>query len=179
MSAAGTKKQKKHCMRKLIISLSFIFIATVTFSQSPLYVGSSQLNLGVGLSDAGIPVYIGFDHSIARDLTIGAELSYRAYNERWNSDYYNHNIIGISGNMNYHFNTLFGISPRWDLYAGGNLGFYVWTSPDGYSGNRSSRLGLGAQLGMRYYFTNSIGLNIEVGGGNAFSGGKVGLSFRL
>ena len=166
-------------MKKIVLSLSFALITVFAFSQSPLYVGSSQLNLGVGLSDSGIPVYIGFDHSIARDITLGAELSYRAYNENWQNNYYNHNIVGISGNANYHFNTLFGMSPRWDLYAGGNLGFYFWTSPDGYTGNSSSRLGFGGQVGARYYFTNSIGLNVEFGGGNAFTGGKLGLSFRL
>jgi hypothetical protein len=166
-------------MKKLIISFTLVLITSFAFSQSPLYVGTSQLNLGVGLSDSGIPLYIGFDHSVARDITLGAELSYRAYNENWQNNYYNHNIIGISGNANYHFNTLFGISPRWDLYAGVNVGFYIWNSPDGYTGSRSSGLGLGGQLGMRYYFTNAIGLNLEFGGGNAFRGGKIGLSFRL
>lgn len=166
-------------MKKIIFSLSFFLIAGFAFSQSPLYIGTSQLNVGFGLSNVGIPIYIGFDHAVARDLTLGAELSYRAYNERWNSDYYNHNIIGISGNLNYHFNRILGISPRWDFYAGPNVGFYVWTSPDGYTGNMSSRLGLGGQIGGRYYFTNSLGINLEFGGGNAFNGGKLGLSFRL
>jgi len=166
-------------MKRIIISLSLVLLSTLAFSQSALYRGTSQLNLGVGLSDSGIPVYIGFDHSVLTDVTLGGELSYRAYNENWQNNYYNHNIIGISGNANYHFNTLLGISNRWDFYAGGNLGFYVWTSPDGYTGNHSSSLGLGAQVGARYYFSNSLGINIEFGGGNAFNGGKLGLSFRL
>lgn len=166
-------------MKKLMLSLSIVLISSLAFGQSALYVGSSQLNLGLGLSDSGIPVYIGFDHSVSRDVTLGAELSYRAYNENWQNDYYNHNIIGISGNANYHFNTIFGLSPRWDFYAGANVGFYIWTSPDGYTGNHSSSIGLGGQIGGRYYFNNSMGLNLEFGGGNAFNGGKIGLSFRL
>jgi outer membrane immunogenic protein len=166
-------------MKKIILSLSFVLITGFAFSQSALGVGSSQLNIGLGLSDSGIPVYIGFDHYIVRDISLGAELSYRAYNENWQSNYYNHNIIGISGNANYHFNHLFGMSPRWDVYAGANVGFYAWTSPDGYTGNHSSGLGLGGQLGARYYFTNNFGINLEFGGGNAFNGGKLGLSFRL
>lgn len=166
-------------MKKVLLSLSLVLITSFAFGQSALYVGSSQLNLGLGLSDSGIPVYIGFDHSVARDVTLGAELSYRAYNENWQNDYYNHNIIGISGNANYHFNTIFGLSPHWDFYAGANVGFYIWTSPDGYTGNHSSSIGLGGQIGGRYYFNNSMGLNLEFGGGNAFNGGKIGLSFRL
>lgn len=166
-------------MKKILLSLALVLVTNIVFSQSALYVGSSQLNLGVGLSDSGIPVYLGFDHSIARDITLGAELSYRAYNENWQNDYYNHNIIGLSGNANYHFNTIFGLSPRWDFYAGANIGFYIWTSPDVYTGNHSSSIGLGGQIGGRYYFSNSLGLNLEFGGGNAFNGGKIGLSFRL
>lgn len=166
-------------MKKLILSLTLFLMTGFAFSQSSLYVGTSQLNVGFGLSNVGVPLYIGFDHAVLRDVTLGAEFSYRNYNENWNNDYYNHNIIGISGNANYHFNNLFRISPRWDIYAGANLGFYVWTSPDGYTGNSSSRLGLGGQVGARYYFTNSLGINLEFGGGNAFSGGKLGLSFRI
>jgi outer membrane immunogenic protein len=166
-------------MKKIIISLSFVMITGFVLSQSPLYIGTSQLNAGLGLSNTGIPIYIGFDHSIARDITIGAEASYRAYNENWENSYYNHNILGLSGNANYHFNSLLGISSRWDLYAGANLGFYVWTSPDGYTGNHGLNLDLGAQVGTRYYFTNSFGVNLEFGSGNAFTGGKLGLSFRL
>jgi hypothetical protein len=166
-------------MKKIILSLSFVLMTSFAFSQSALYKGTSQLNLGLGLSDSGIPFYIGFDHSIARDFTLGAELSYRAYNEKWDNDYYNHDIIGISGNANYHFNSLFRMSPRWDLYAGANVGFYVWSSPNNYGGSHSSGLGLGGQIGGRYYFTNSMAINLEFGGGNAFSGGKIGLSFRL
>ena len=165
-------------MRKLIISLSFVLFTGFAFSQSPLYVGTSQLNVGVGLSNSGIPVYIGFDHAIARDFTIGAELSYRANNEYWKTGYYDYNIFGVSGNLNYHFNNLLHVSPRWDIYAGLNVGFYAWSSPNNYDRNRTG-LGLGGQFGVRYYFTNSLGLNLEFGGGNAFSGGKLGLSIRL
>ncbi|NDP22323.1 MAG: hypothetical protein GZ091_14765 [Paludibacter sp.] len=166
-------------MKKLIIALSFVLFSGFAFAESPLYVGTSQLNLGLGLSDSGIPLYIGFDHQISRDISLGAELSYRAYNEKWFNNYYNHDIIGISGNANYHFNNLFQISSRWDLYAGANVGFYYWTSPDGYTGSHNSGLGLGGQIGGRYYFTNSLGVNLEFGGGNAFSGGKIGISIRL
>jgi hypothetical protein len=36
-----------------------------------------------------------------------------------------------------------------------------------------------AQVGGRYYFTEKVGINLEVEGGNAFSGGKFGLSIKL
>jgi hypothetical protein len=40
-------------------------------------------------------------------------------------------------------------------------------------------VGLGAQIGGRYYLSDKVGLNLEFGGGNAFSGGKFGVSIKL
>lgn len=149
------------------------------FSQTPLPKGSSQLNVGVGLSSWGIPFYLGFDAGMKNDFSLGAEASFRRNYENWKQNRYRHSIIGISGNANYHFNRVFGITPNWDLYAGLNIGFYIWNYAPNYDGNKTSGLGLGAQIGGRYYFSNKTGINFEFGSGNAFSGGKVGLSFKL
>jgi hypothetical protein len=86
---------------------------------------------------------------------------------------------GVLINVNYHFNHIMRIPRDWDFYAGLNLGFYVWTSPDDYDGDHTSGLGLGGQIGGRYYFTNALGVNLEFGGGNALNGGKIGLSIKL
>ena len=166
-------------MKKLLLLSTFVLIAGFAFSQNPMPVGKSQLNLGVGLSGWGVPIYIGLDHGVHKNITIGAEVSFRSYNENWRNNRYRHNITGISGNANYHFNNALEISKKWDLYAGLNLGFYVWTSPDNYGGNNNSGLGLGAQIGTRYYLSNKVGLNIEFGGGNAFTGGKFGVTIKL
>ena len=166
-------------MKKLLFSLSFVVIATMLFGQNPVNRRYTQINAGVGLSGWGVPFYVGLDHYITHDISLGGEFSYRGYNEHYQSYYYNHNIIGISGNLNYHLNSLLNIPNRWDFYLGPNIGFYSWTSPDGYTGNHSSGLGLGGQVGARYYFTNKVGINLEFGGGNAFAGGKLGLSFPL
>jgi len=157
----------------------FIAISCFSFSQSPLPVGRTQFNAGVGLSGWGVPFFIGIDHSVHKDITIGGELSYRSYRENWANTHYNHNIMGFSGNGNYHFNSLFNIPQKWDFYAGLNLGFYVWSSPDDYDGDNNSGLGLGAQIGGRYYFSDRVGLNLEFGSGNAFSGGKLGITIKL
>ncbi len=165
-------------MKKIILSSMLSVIAILSYSQS-LPKGQSQLNLGVGFSDWGVPVYIGFDHSVSNDITLGLELSYRGYTERYNGNDYNHSVTSFSGNGNYHFNRVLEIPSNFDFYAGLNLGFYVFSSPAGYPGTHSSGLGLGAQIGGRYFFSKKTGLNLEFGGGNAFSGGKFGLTFKL
>jgi hypothetical protein len=63
--------------------------------------------------------------------------------------------------------------------AGLNIGFFVWNSPENFRGDQSSELGLGVQVGGRYYFNEKVGINLEFGGGNAVSGGKIGISIKL
>ena len=180
-------KFKTKLMNKQFLIIILLISASAVFAQRPMSKGQTQLNVGVGLSSWGIPVYLGFDHGISPDITLGAELSYRGYNNRWDwddddDDYnrnYHHSIIGFLGNANYHFNNVLNIPSPWDFYAGLNVGFYSWNSPKGYKGSHTSGLGLGGQVGARYFFNNKVGLNLEFGGGNAFSGGKLGLTFKL
>jgi outer membrane immunogenic protein len=165
-------------MKKLsIIILLTAFTALTVNSQSPLGKGNHQLNAGVGFSGWGIPVYVGFDFGVHQDITLGLEGSFRSYNQNFTGTKYNSSIFGLSGNGNYHFNTILEIPSEWDFYAGINIGYFIWTSPSGYPGNGSSGLGLGAQIGGRYFFSRNFGLNLEVGGGNAFSGGKLGITY--
>jgi outer membrane immunogenic protein len=163
----------------ILTTLVIILSANSTYSQTTTSVNKNQLNIGVGLSSWGVPIYIGIDHSVHPDFTIGGEFTYRSYREKWNSKYYSHNVMGFSGNVNYHFNTLLSIPRKWDFYAGLNIGFFVWGSPNDYNGHHNSGLGLGGQIGGRYYFSNKIGINLEFGGGNAFSGGKIGITIKL
>ena len=165
-------------MKKLRIILVLFAISIFTISaQTPINRNRVQLNAGVGLSGWGIPLYVGMDFGITQDITLGFEGSFRNYNENYFDVKYNSTILGISGNGNYHFNRVLNMPREWDFYAGLNIGFYIWESPDGYPGNGSSRPGLGAQIGGRYFLSDTFGLNLEVGGGNAFSGGKFGLTF--
>ena len=164
---------------KRIIMLLLVSQVLVSANAQSLAKGKAQLNVGVGLSGWGVPVYGGFDYGIARDFTLGGELSYRSYREGDKDDRYRHSIFGISANVNYHFNHVLNMPDKFDLYAGANLGYYTWTSPKGYPGSHASGLGFGAQVGGRWFFTNKVGLNLEFGGGNAFSGGKFGLTIKL
>ena len=165
---------KKH------IFLSLALAATLGLkAQCPINKGQAQLNAGLGLSSWGIPVYLGLDYGVHKDVTIGAELSYRSYHNTWNNNKYRHSVLGVSANGNYHFNHVLDIPLEWDLYAGLNVGFYAYNSSDDYYGDDLSGLGLGLQIGGRYYFNEKVGINLEFGGGNAFSGGKVGISIKL
>ena len=166
--------------KNFLIALVAMMLFTIgADAQSALPKGQTQVNFGVGFSNRGVPVYFGIDHAVHNNVTLGGEVSYRGYKENYRNDEYKHNVIGLSGNFNYHFNTLFSIPSNFDLYAGANVGFNIYNSPDNYNGDNVSGLGLGLQLGGRYFFTEKVGVNLEVGGGNAYSGGKLGLTVRL
>lgn len=166
-------------MKKQIFFILLIVATATTFAQNPIGKGQKQFNAGLGFSSWGLPIYLGMDFGVHQDITLGGELSFRSYNEKYFNHSYSHTIIGISGNGNYHFNRILKIPSEWDFYAGLNVGFYIWSSSSDYHGGNASGLGLGGQIGGRYYFSKKLGLNIEFGGGNAFSGGKIGISVKL
>ncbi len=166
-------------MKKLLIVVLVALSTTATFAQGTLEVGRNQLNVGLGFSGWGIPVYVGIDHGFKDNITLGGELSFRSYRQKIIGTTYSHSIIGISGNGNYHFNELLDIDPEWDLYAGLNIGFYIWNSPSGYPGSGASGLGLGGQIGGRYFFSNTLAVNLEFGGGSVFSNGKIGITKKF
>ena len=170
---------KRMNMKKLLFVIVLLAGVIKSYGQNPLRVGASQLNAGFGLSGYGIPIYVGLDYGASRDFTLGGELSFRSYSDHYSGAIYNHTIMGIAANGNYHFNTVLDMPHDWDFYAGLNLGFYAWTSPSDYPGDHNSGLGLGLQVGGRYYLSKTVGLNLEVGGGTATSGGKFGLTFKL
>lgn len=162
------------------LATACLMLATTSFAQYPLSKGGAQINAGIGLSSWGIPVYVGFDYGVHKDISVGGEVGFRSYNENWKSNSYHHNVLGLAANGNYHFNHLLKIpADHWDLYAGLNLGFFFWSSPDGYPGDHTSGVGLGAQVGGRYYFNNKIGIQLEFGGGSAYTGGKFGITVKI
>lgn len=142
------------------------------------------LNLGVGLSNWGIPVYGGVEGFVSPDFSLGGVVSYRRYNEDWKSYRYAFSITTISAVGNYHFNRIMNIPSNWDLYLGANLGYSIagYDRPGGapdYDYRRVGGLAAGLQLGGRYYFSRSAGLNLEIGGGNVLSDARFGVTFRL
>lgn len=164
---------------KVLGVLMFLFISFTGYSQSPIGKGGKQINLGFGFSGIGLPIYGGMDFGVHEDITVGFLIDYRNYNESYHSFKYKHNVWTFSGNGNYHFNTILDIPREWDFYAGLTIGFQSWSSPDGYSGSYNSGLGLGGQVGGRYYFNEQLGINLEINGGSVTTGGKLGLSIRL
>jgi len=163
---------------KLSLIIPILVLSSYSsIAQAPLKVGGNQFNFGVGLSGWGVPIYIGFDHGFRKDVTLGGEFSFRSYRKNYKNTYYRHSIYSLSVNANYHFNDLFDIPPIWDFYGGLNLGYYAWNSPSTYKGDGESGIGLGFQVGGRYFFQKNLGVNLEFGGATVTAGGKFGITY--
>jgi len=167
-------------MIKNIISAIFIFVVmtATASSQNVLSKGKMQFNAGFGLSGWGVPLYAGIDYGVHPDVSVGGEVSFRSFSENLLGYKYSYTVWSIAANGNYHFNRVLSIPREGDLYAGLSLGMYFWSLPAGYVGSYNSGLGLGVQVGGRYYFSNTFGINLEVGGGNV-AGGKLGVTVKL
>src|SRR5690606_38057462 len=112
---------------KIILTFfSIVLFIAETRAQNPLPKGQSQVNLGIGLNRYNIPVYLGFEKGVGKDISLGAEGSIQGNGGKNDKS----SVIGIFGNGNYHFNSVLNIPSDWDLYAGLNLGFYLFTNND-------------------------------------------------
>lgn len=159
---------KNEPMKKIILLANLVLLCVFAQAQSPIGANGKQLNFGTGFNTIGFPIYVGVDFGVHPDITLGPEVGVNL----------NFNYISFAGKGDYHFNTILNIPRDWDFYAGLNLGFVShFHSRDHY--NYTSGLSLGLQVGGRYYWNRNWGVNLEIGGANVWSGGRIGLSKRF
>ncbi|MFM9945724.1 MAG: hypothetical protein ACKVQB_10880 [Bacteroidia bacterium] len=159
-------------MKKYLITLFLSILGTTVLAQYHLDKGKIQLNVGVGFSSWGKPIYGAIDYGLKKDISLGTEISYRNLVKKSDAFYI---VKGVSGNINYHFGKVLNLPKDIDIYGGLNVGFFQWQS-----GNlQSNKWNTGLQAGARYFFKNNLAIHLEAGIGNAFSAGKIGLTFIL
>lgn len=150
-----------------LIAIVMISLSTYAQEQMPLEVGAKQLNFGILGSQNGFPIYVGMDFAIKENITLGGEVRPSLWG--------NKSFLGLLFNADYHFNKLMSIPNTYDFYGGLNLGWDLWFG----SNSDSSGIFLGAHIGGRYYWNEKWGVNVEIGLGNNYSGGKIGLSMKM
>ncbi len=168
-------------------------------------IGTNVINAGVGIGGTLLSGYNGFNRSQTPALglsfehgtwelgdgvvSLGGYLGYKSigddytsggYKETWKWSY---TIIGVRGA--YHFPL---DNDKLDIYLGAMLSYNIlnfkYTNNDpyynnayDYSGGYGSAAGFSAFGGIRYYLSDNIGLNAELGYGIAYL--TIGLSFKL
>lgn len=167
--------------KQLITLIIFCLVLSGAKAQNPLSDDGHQFKLASGYNIKGIPLYVSYEMGVLENITFGLEYSFRAYNESTDTADYAHSISGFSFFSNYYFNQLLNLpDDKWFIYAGLNIGYYKWFSPDGYfkAGESSSTLAIGAQIGGAFYFSD-WGVFLEGTGGTENAGAKLGVIYRL
>ena len=182
-------------MKKILLLAGLLLTVATASAQATLDKGALQLNAKLGFSGWGVPITVGADYGIADDITVGGELSYRSYKttgityvteqvgifrmEVPRSTDYRHSIFGILANGNYHFNRLFKLPSQVGVYAGLSLGYFIASSPSGYTGSSYSQFGYSVQTVARYFFNDKFGVNVEIAGGLVGGEFKAGVTYKL
>jgi len=141
--------------------------------------------LGSGTSDVNItgigPLGGRFEYMVADKFGIGIDFIYNSTNATWTEGGYDYKIFAQRYRpqlrMNYHFVSTDALDAYFGFGAGGNIRNIGYESTEpGYSGENATGalipISLRIALGMRYYFTDNIGINTEIGlGGPTLSAG--------
>ncbi len=159
-------------MKNLVSFALIALTCSIAQGQYALKTGGFQANGGFGLSGWALPVYAGVDYGFDKNISLGGELSFSFLN------------TVVSANANYHFVEMLQLEDVFDVYGGVNMGFFIRNQrlnpesiPPYYS--NSVPLNVGIQIGGRYYINKNFAVNLELGGGIAFSGAKIGVSYLL
>ena len=143
------------------------------------------INVGVGKSDIE-HLYVPFsiEYFANNDISVAVSMLMGFNTETANNWEYSIFNYSTGLNLNYHLNTLFNLSYKWDLYLGANGGYNIntvtpkdWNAPAFNSDD--NRLYGGGQIGIRYYITPVLGINAEGTLGTFRNGASLGISLHF
>ena len=175
----------RHIWRTAVLMLVFTsgFDATAQRGRGQLD-RFDVINVGLGSSTRGLPIFIELEQSLDEHLSAGAIASYRSFREGGSSGTWQHQYLGIGAQGHYHFTEL--APPPFDFFAGLTLVWYGhsfrWVggsqAPDSYTGNVVGGLQMAAHLGGRYSYKDWTFFT-QMTGGSLLSGYTFGLSIPL
>jgi hypothetical protein len=141
-------------MKILFGAIFFLFIAITTQAQSYDGKGDSKINVGYNIYDYqnGSGIKATYSYGLSDQFSLGAGATYYFNNE--DNDYF------LYVRASFHLGPLMDLPPKLDIYPGVEIGYLS-----------SQNIGLGAYLGIRYFFNDRIGIYTEIG-----SYGAIGLS---
>lgn len=192
--AAGSfifyNKTKTMFMKKTITVLSVLITLGACAQEEKnggFKKGDNLLNIGIGVNSyysGGIPFGASYEKAVSDLISVGANFDYLGSKYDYGSGAYRFRALYLGARISYHFNSMLDISDeKVDLYGGGTLGYRNFSWSDTYSGGTlsgsyGSGIYLGAFIGGKYYFGNSVGAFAELGAIGS-TNARIGLAFRF
>lgn len=145
-------------MKRIILILALGLMSfNFAFSQA-----ERQINIGL--------IGISYEIPITNEISVSP-----LFNTNLGLDFM---VVGAKGD--YNFDDLIGIDSEWDLYAGINAGLRLWiVDRDDYNnGVNNGYIQTGLQVGGRWFWNETWGINLELNGGTGV-GGLIGVTMKL
>lgn len=160
---------------KLLLAVLPLALALNTEARQ-LNEGDSVVGAALGLGWGGVTVGGSFERGIRDEIATNVNLSAGvtgiytnySYSSSWNVS---HTFVGAMANLNYYTPDLGELQP----YAGLTVGYNVISIDSGYTGSYGSGVTGGGQIGTRYYFSDTLALNVRLG----FPITSLGLDYRF
>jgi hypothetical protein len=185
-------------MKKTAILIALFIISISSVSAQHFVKGTNVISGLVGLGSSlgwygngtqSPALSVNFEHGLmdlgsSGVLSLGGYFGHKTFRYKgtgytWS---WNYNIIGVRGAYHYNAHNV----DKLDLYGGLMISYNLLkykekydnsTTPMTQTGNYKNRAGMTAFVGGRYFFTNSLAGNVELGYGVAYL--NLGLSFKL
>ena len=146
-------------MKKIVFVFAMFFLGQMTFAQAWEGNGDQKLQVGFNGWGNGSGITATYDYGISKLISVGAGANF--YFSDYKDDNKDNNFFAF-GRLNFHLQDALGMPSKWDLYPGLDVGVI------------GNTFGLGAHLGVRYFFNNNVGAFIEAG-----NNGSLGVSFNF
>ena len=146
-------------MKKIVFVFAMFFLGQMTFAQAWEGNGDQKLQVGFNGWGNGSGITATYDYGISKLISVGAGANF--YFSGYKDDNKDNNYFAF-GRLNFHLQDALGMPSKWDLYPGLDVGVI------------GNTFGLGAHLGVRYFFNNNVGAFIEAG-----NNGSLGVSFNF
>lgn len=136
-----------------------MLFSQAAFAQAWSGKGDQKIQVGFNGWGYGTGITATYDYGLGNIISIGAGAN--MYFDGYKDDNKDNNFF-VFGRLNAHLQQPLGLPSKWDIYPGVDLGVL------------GEDFGIGAHIGVRYFFTPKVGIYGEFG-----NNGSLGLSFNL
>lgn len=146
-------------MKKLILAFSMLFIGSVVSAQAWTGKGDQKVQVGFNGWGYGTGITGTYDYGLGNIVSLGAgaNVFFSGYKENNSA-----NNLFFFGRVGFHLQEPLNLPSQWDIYPGINLGLL------------GSDFGIGAHIGVRYFFNDKVGVYGEFG-----NNGGLGVSLNF
>lgn len=160
------------------------FAGTALAGTQEFYKGGKWITPQIGINSWGgsIPFGVAGELGITENIGVGASVMMNL----WSDTYWSNTLINFNADVAYHFTKV--QAAKFDLYAGGGLGYSVYSYKykmgyEDFGGVGASGIYIPIFVGARYYFNPKMAVSLRLVGSltghwSGF-GGVLGLTFAL